>query len=122
MFPSRDAFDQQMEKVEAYTKAIAWSQLAINEIYKIEDKRIILKTKFGKGMILRVSNVDGNTYHVWSPNLLSQKLLEEGEDKKKVVKFPCFIRPLGLKQCKNDTSRSYQAFQLLSAAELNITE
>ena len=116
MFPTKEAFDKQIEKNPPFRKAISWNELKVNEIYKIEEKKVIPNGKFGPGLILRVSNIDGNSMHVWATQLISQRLLADGEEK---VMLPCFIRPLGLRPSKKDSKRSYQAFQLLSAEELN---
>ena len=103
MFPTKEVFDKEMEKIEA--KAISWKELKVNEIYRIEDKREVLTGKFGPALILRVSNVDGDTIKVWATSVIAREL----ENKK----LPCFIRPRGLKVCVKDKNRSYQAFQLL---------
>ena len=107
MFPTKEAFDKEMEKIEA--KAIPWRDLKVDEIYRIDEKREMPNGKFGRAFILRVSNADGNSIQVWATSLIAKRM----ED----MKLPCFIRPRGLKVCKTDPSRSFQAFQLLSAGD-----
>ena len=106
MFPTKEAFDKHVEK--PFTKAEPWASLKVNEIYRIDEKKIIPNTKFGEGLILRLADEDGNTSNVWATRIIAHRLLDgHGE------KLPCFIRPLGLKQCTRDTSRSYHHFQLV---------
>ena len=112
MFPTKEVFDKEMEKIEA--KAIPWKEFKVDEIYRIEEKREVLTGKFGRGFILRVSNVDGNSIQVWATSLIAKELEEK--------KLPIFIRPRGLKVCKKDKNRSYQGFQLLSAEAINCWE
>ena len=110
MFPSKEAFDKEMEKIEA--KAIPWRDLKVDEIYRIDEKREVPNTKFGRAFILPVSNADGNSIQVWATSLIAKKLMPDGEEE---MKLPCFIRPRGKKVCMKDANRSYQAFQLLPA-------
>ena len=114
MFPSKDAFDKEMEKIEA--KAIPWRDLKVDEIYRSDEKREVPNAKFGRTYILTVSNADGNTIQVWATSLIVKELMP---DRKEEMKLPCFIRPRGLKVCMKDENRSYQAFQLLSAEAMN---
>ena len=109
MFPTKEVFDKEMEKIEV--KAIPWRELKVDEIYRIEEKREVPNTKFGRAFILTVSDVDGNSIQVWATSLIAKKLIPDGKE----TKLPCFIRPRGLKVCKTDANRSYQAFQLLPA-------
>ena len=37
MFPTKEAFDKEMEKIEA--KTIPWKDLKVDEIYRIDEKR-----------------------------------------------------------------------------------
>ena len=110
MFPSKDAFDKEMEKIEA--KAIPWRDLKVDEIYRSDEKREVPNSKFGRAFILTVSNADGNSIQVWATSLIAKKLMPDGKEERKL---PCFIRPRGLKVYMNDAYHSYQAFQLLSA-------
>ena len=109
MFPTKEVFDKEMEKIEA--KAIPWKELKVDEIYRIEEKMEVLTGKFGPAFILRVSNDNGDSLKVWATSVIARDL-----DTKKL---PIFIRPRGLKVCKKDKNRSYQAFQLLSAEAIN---
>ena len=62
MFPTKEAFDKEMEKIEV--KAIPWRDLKVDEIYRIEEKREVPNGKFGRAFILTVSNADGNSFQV----------------------------------------------------------
>ena len=108
MFPSKDAFDKEMEKIEA--KAIPWRDL------KVDEKREVPNGKFGRAFILTVSNADGKNIQVWATSLIAKKLMPDGKEE---MKLPCFIRPRGLKVCMKDANCSYQAFKLLSAEAMN---
>ena len=101
MFPTKEAFDKEMEKMEV--NAIPWRDLKVDEIYRIEEKREVLNGKFGRAFILRVSNADGNIIQVWATQLIAKRLMPVG---KKEMKLPCFVRPRGLKVCKTDANRS----------------
>ena len=91
MFPTKEAFEKQVEKMET-TNAKLWRELKVNEIYRIDAKRMIPKTgKFGGGLILHISNADGNSEHVWATQLIAKRLLTDGEEK---ITLQCFIRPL----------------------------
>ena len=114
MFPTKEAFDKEIEKIEAI--AVPWRDLKVDEIYRIEEKREVPNGKIGSAYILRVSNADGNRIQVWATSLIAKRLMPVGKEE---MKLPCFIRPRGLKVCKTDTNRSYQAFQLLSAEAMN---
>ena len=114
MFPSKDAFDKEMEKIEA--KVIPWRDLKVDEIYRIDEKREVPNGKFGRAFILCISNADGNSIQVWATSLITKKLMPDGKEE---IKLPCFIRPRGLKVYMKDANRSYQAFQVLSAEAMN---
>ena len=114
MFPSKEAFDKEMEKIEA--KAIPWRDLKVDEIYRIVEKREVPNSNFGRVFILTISNADGNSIQVWATSLIAKKLMPVGKEE---MKLPCFIRPRSLKLCMKDANRSYQAFQLLSAEAMN---
>ena len=47
---------------------------------------------------------------LWSTELLANDLKE--------IKLLCFVKPGGLVQCKYQTIRSYQAYELLTSEEL----
>ena len=110
MFQTKEAFDKDMEKIEA--KAIPWKDLKVDEIYRIDEKREVSNSKFRRAFILTVSNADGNSIQVWATSLIAKTLMPDGKEE---MKLPCFIRPRGLKVCMKDATRSYQAFQLLPA-------
>ena len=115
MFPIKEAFDKEMEKIEA--KVIPWRDMKVDEIYRIEEKREVPNGNFGRVFIMRVSKADGNSIQVWAPQLISKRLMLVGKEE---MKLPCFIRLRGLKVCKTDANRSYQTFQLLSAEVLRM--
>ena len=114
MFPTKEVFDTEMEKIE--TKAIPWRDLKVDEIYRIDEKREVPNTKFGRAFILTVSNADGNSIQVWATSLIAKTLMPDGKEE---MKLPCFIRPRGLKVCMKDANRSYQSFRFLSAEAMN---
>ena len=114
MFPTKEAFNKQIEKKTM--KAISWRDLEVDVIYKIEEKREVLNTKYGSALILHISNVNGNSIQVWATKLIAKTLMPDGKEE---MKLPCFIRPLGPKTCKMDKSRSYYDFQILSAEAVN---
>ena len=114
VFPSKDAFEKEMEKIEA--KAIPWGELKVDEIYRIEENWKVPNGMFGRAFILSVSNADGNSIQVWATSLIAKRLMPVGKEE---MKLPCFIRLRGLKVCKTDANRSYQAFQFLSAEAMN---
>ena len=113
MFPTKEVFDKEMEKIEA--DAIPWRDLQIDAIYRIEGKSEVPAGKFGRGLILNVKDVDGNSIRVWATSLIVKRLMPIGEEE---MKLPCFIRPRGMRKCKGDANRSYQAFQLLPAESM----
>ena len=49
-------------------------------------------------------------YKILATSLIMKDLTE--------MQLPCFVKPLGLQQCKKDAKRSYHAYQLLTMAEL----
>ena len=90
--------------------------MKVDEIYRIDEKREMSNSKFGRAFILTVSNADGNSIQVWATSLIAKTLMPDGEEE---MKLPCFIRPRGKKVCMKDANRSYQAFQLLSSEAIN---
>ena len=114
MFPTKEAFDKQIEKMKV--KAIPWKDLEVGVIFKIEDKREVPNGKFGSALILGISNAEGNRIQVWATQVIAKTLMPDGKEE---IMLPCFIRPLGLKTCKMDANRSYHNFQLLSAEAMN---
>ena len=79
MFPSKDAFDKEMEKIEA--KAIPWRDLKVDEIYRIDEKREVPDSKYRRTFILTVSNTDGNSIQVWATSLIAKKLMPDGKER-----------------------------------------
>ena len=110
MFQTKEAFDKEMEKIEA--KTIPWKDLKVDEIYRIDEKREVPNSKFERAYILTISNANANSIQVWATSLIAKTLMPVGKEE---MKLPCFIRPRGLKVCLKYANRSYQAFLLLPA-------
>ena len=110
LFPTVEDFNKKVEKRRSET-AVAWKDLMVETVYKILSTRKIEQTRFGNSaMIIRMCTVDGREISVWATSLIMKDLTE--------MQLPCFVKPLGLQQCKKDEKRSYHAYQLLTMAEL----
>ena len=79
-------------------KAKKWTDLKIGKIYTIRSYRQV-KTMYGDATLINTQKGD-----VWCPQHLSDKI--DGK------RTPMFVRPLGLKQCKNSKNK-YHAYDLL---------
>ena len=96
---SIDKFEQLLKEQNEYgTKK--WSDLEINKIYTITKYRTI-DTSNGVSVILTLKDND----EVWCPAHLATKI----EDKEP----PFYVRPLGLKPCKNNKNNKYHAYDLV---------
>ena len=54
--------------------------MKVDEIYRIDEKREVPNSKFGRAFILTVSNADGNSIQVWANSLIAKKLLPDGKE------------------------------------------
>ena len=106
-FPTAKEFEQKV--YEKAVNAIPWKNVEVFDIYRIDEVMEITKSKFGDVQILRMEKRDQSRVNVWAPGLLRKALVGKT--------LPCFIMPLGVKKCKNDDTRTYHAFELLSAEE-----
>ncbi len=99
-------------------KAVYWRDLKVNDIYRIDDMiEIVDCNQFdGNSMMLKMTTGAGLTINVWATSIVAKELRGDGWRGVK-VKFPCYVKPLGLKTSKKDTQ--YHAFQLLSEVEMN---
>ena len=77
-----------------------WSDLEINKIYTITNYRTI-ETSNGESVILTLKD----NGEVWCPTHLATKI--EGKEP------PFYVRPLGLKPCKNNKKNKYHAYDLV---------
>ena len=77
-----------------------WTDLEINNIYTSTDYRTI-NTDNGESVILTFKDND----EVWCPAHLAKKI--EGKEP------PFYVRPLGLKPCKNNKKNKYHAYDLV---------
>ena len=79
-------------------KAKKWTDLKIGKIYTIRSYRKV-KTMYGDAALINTQKGD-----VWCPQHLYDKI--DGKN------TPMFVRPLGLKQCKNNKNK-YHAYDLV---------
>ncbi len=79
-----------------------WPDLEKNKIYTITDYKTV-ETRIGVSMIISLLN----NGEVWAPAHLKEKL-ETSE-----VELPYYIRPLGLKPCKDNKKNKYHAYCLI---------
>lgn len=94
-----EEFDKMFNKQRSYNIQ-KWTDLKIGKIYTITSfKRV--NTIYGVGLILSLKN-HGD---VWAPSHLFTKI----ENKKP----PFYVRPLGLRNCKNNKTNQYHAYDLV---------
>ena len=113
MFPTVDKFEKvfaEKKKRMGIEDVVPWRDLPIDNVYKVEATRKVTNTKFGDATILQLRTSDGVEIAVWVTQLLANELKE--------MNLPCFVKPCGLRQSKSNTSRSYQAYELLTIDEL----
>ena len=94
-----DEFEKLLEEQSQYDTH-KWTDLKIKTIYTITDYRTI-ETSIGESTLLTIKGVG----EVWSPSHLIKKI--EGKD------APFYVRPLGLKPCKNNKKNKYHAYDLV---------
>ena len=110
LFPTVEAFNKQAEK-KRLEGLMAWKDLLVETVYKVLSTSKIEQTRYGNpAMIIRMCTVDGREISVWATSLIMEDLAE--------MQLPCFVKPLGLQQCKNDVKRLYHAYELLTMEEL----
>lgn len=97
--PTKEEFEELLKEQSQFdTKK--WTDLEINNIYTITDYREI-NTDNGVSVILTLKD----NGEVWSPAHLTKKI--EGKEP------PFYVRPLGLKPCKNNKKNKYHAYDLV---------
>ena len=79
-----------------------WSDFEINKIYGVTDIKMV-DTQKGQAMVLSLLKYG----EVWAPDHLKSRII------KNKLSPPLFIRPLGLKPCKNNPSNKYHAYDLV---------
>lgn len=97
--PNEEEFDE-MLKEQSFYDTKRWTDLEINQIYSITSFRAV-ETSNGESVILTLKD-NGD---VWCPAHLANKI----NDKEP----PFYIRPLGLKPCKNNKKNKYHAYDLV---------
>ena len=60
----------------------------------------------------------GVTINVWATSLITKELQGDGR-REGEMNFPCYVQPLGMKNCKKDPQRQYHAFQLMTGTEMD---
>ena len=93
-------FDELLEE-QNQNSTKKWTDLEVNKIYTITDTKIV-ETEYGPSMVLTL--LDNG--EVWAPGHLKDKL-------EKSAKPPYYMRPLGLKPCKNNKKNRYHAYDLV---------
>lgn len=96
---TEEEFDE-MLKIQSKYNTKKWTDLEKNKIYTITSYRM-LETQNGIGTILTLKD----NGEVWCPSHLATKI----EDKEP----PFWVRPLGLKPCKNNKKNKYHAYDLI---------
>ena len=90
-------------KEQSFGDVEKWTDLALNEIYKITSYRNVNTSK-GTSMIISVK-LNGDEEDVWCPSHLATKI-EHKEP-------PFYVRPLGLRPCKTNKKNKYHAYDLV---------
>ena len=123
-FPTAQKFAEQLKKKnneeEKRVKTFPWRDLTVNDIYRIDSmKEIADSSQFGSNSAtLQMTTTAGLAINVWATSLIIKELRGDGWRGDK-MNFPCYIQPLGMKNCKKDPQRQYHAFELLTGAEMD---
>jgi hypothetical protein len=124
-FPTAQKFAEQLKKKsdedEKRMETLPWRELTVKDIYRIDSMKEIADCgKFGDiGVVLQMTTAAGLTINVWAASLVAKELRGDGWKKEGRMDFPCYVQPLGMKNCKKDPQRQYHAFQLLTAEEMD---
>ena len=95
-----EEFDKLLEEqVPMFNK---WTDLKIKKIYTITNTALV-NTKKGKAMVLTLQNYGD----VWAPDHLKTRI------QKNKLNPPMYIRPWGLKPCRDNTANKYHAYDLV---------
>lgn len=92
---TEEEFEEMLKEQNEYNTK-KWSDLEINKIYTIVDYRTV-----GESTILILKD----NGEVWSPSHLATKIVDKEP--------PFYVRPLGLKPCKNNKKNKYHAYDLI---------
>ena len=92
MFPTVEKFEKTVaeKKKMGFGNAVAWRELSIDSVYKIESTRIVRNAQSGDAIIQQMHTNDGTEIAVWATRLLADDL--------KDMKLPCYVRPCGFVQ------------------------
>ena len=93
-----ETFDQMLQKQRP--NILKWRDLNEGQIYTIIGKETV-KTNSGDALVINIEN-EGK---VWACSSLAKRL-EEDKDKK----FPCYVRPKGKIQSKQNKGFKYYGF------------
>ena len=108
MFPTREEFARKVQE----RRPLPWKMLNIFQIYRIDEAKEIKNGRFGDAVILKMAEHDNSKVYVWAPKLLINALKDET--------LPCFVKPMGIRNCKGDEKRTYETFELVSMEELSL--
>ena len=123
-FPTAQKFAEQLKKKndeeEKRMKILPWRDLTRKDIYRIDSMKEIADCgQFGRNStILQMTTAAGLTINVWATSLITKELQGDGWRECEMT-FPCYIQPLGMKNCKKDPQRQYHAFQLMTGVEMD---
>ena len=81
-----------------------WTDLKINKIYTVTNTKMV-DTQIGKSIIL--SLLDNGDF--WAPEHIKNKILNSDNYNNP----PFYVRPLGLKPCKNNPRNKYYAYDIV---------
>ena len=98
--PTIKEFEEMLKEQSQYdTKK--WADLELNKIYVITGHKTLQTGEDEKGYIVTIKDVGD----VWCPAHLGNKI--------EVKKPPFYVRPLGLRPCKNNRKNKYHAYDLV---------
>ena len=123
-FPTAQKFSEQLKKKndeeEKRMKTLPWRDLTVNDIYRIDSMKEIADCgQFDRNStILQMTTAAGLTINVWATSLITKELQGDGR-REGEMNFPCYVQPLGMKNCKKDPQRKYHEFQLMTGAEMD---
>ncbi len=97
-----EQFDELLKEQHYETKK--WTDLKQNKVYTVTNVKMV-DTQNGQSMILRLL-FNGE---VWAPDHLKRKICNGNTH----ANPPFYVRPLGLKPCKNNMTNKYHAYDLV---------
>ena len=103
-------FDELLEEPTPQFKK--WNDLEINKIYIVTNTTVV-DTQMGESMVVTLKDNGA----VWVPDHLKKRVVEKN------ISPPFYIRPQGMKPCKNNPTNRYYAYDLVVATKIEeITE